>query len=65
MLFLPVQKESNGFNCGPFAIAYVPEILNGKSPTEAQFDTAKMRGHLISFLEKQSLLPFPKCLGRN
>ena len=65
MSFLPVQKQSDGFNCGPFAIAYAAEILNGKSPIEAQFDAAEMCGHLISRLEKQSLLPFPKGLGRN
>ena len=55
MSFLPVQKQSDGFNCGPFAIAYAAEILNGKSPIEAQFDAAKKRGYLISCLEKHSL----------
>ena len=64
MSFLPVQKQSDGFNCGPLAIAYSADILHVKSPIEDQIDVAKMRGHLISCLENQSLLPFPKGLRR-
>ena len=30
--FLPVQKQPDGHNCGPFAIAYAAEILDGRSP---------------------------------
>ena len=41
--FLPVQKQSDGYNCGPFAIAYAAEILDGRSPIEANFDTKRMR----------------------
>ena len=56
--FLPVQKQPDGHNCGPFAIAY--EILYGRSPSEAVFDVNKMREHLITCLEMQRLTPFPK-----
>ena len=48
--FLPVQKQPDGHNCGPFAIAYAAEIL----------DVNKMREHLITCLEMQRLNPFPK-----
>ena len=58
--FLPVQKQPDGHNCGPFAIAYATEILDGRSPSEAVFDVNKMREHLITCLEMQRLTPFPK-----
>ena len=58
--FLPVHKQIDGFNCGPFAIAYAAEILHGKSPMEAIFDVKKMRNHLLVCLEQKSLTPFSK-----
>ena len=58
--FLPVQRQSDGYNCGIFAIAFAAEILDGKSPSEAIFSVDEMRGHLISCLEMQKLSPFPK-----
>ena len=58
--FLPVHKQRDGFNCGPFAIAYAAEILDGKSPMEAKFIVPKMRSHLKDCLEKKLLTPFPK-----
>ena len=56
--FLPVYKQTDGFNCRPFASAYVAEILDGKSPTEAVFGVYKMRRHLILSLEQQELNHF-------
>ena len=58
--FLPVHKQTDGFNYGPFAIAYAAEILHGKSPMEAIFDVKKMRNHLLVCLEQKTLTPFPK-----
>ena len=59
-IFLPVQQQPDGFNCGVFAIAFAAEILDGQSPIEASFDVAKMRDHLILCLEQETLHPFPK-----
>ena len=58
--FLPVQKQPDGHNCGPFAIAFAAEILDGSSPSEAVFAVQEMRRHLITCLEMQRLTPFPK-----
>ena len=58
--FLPVQKQPDGHSCGPFAIAYAAEILDGRSPSEAVFDVNKMREHSITSLEMQRLTPSPK-----
>ena len=30
--FLPVDKQTNGFNCGLFALGYASILLDGKSP---------------------------------
>ena len=65
--FLPVQKQNDGYNCGPFAIAFAAEILDGKTPMEARFDVERMRGHLKMFGKQiyhtipKSLIPF-KCI---
>ena len=59
-IFLPVQQQPDGFNCGVFAIAFAAEILDGQSPIEASFDVAKMRDYLILCLEQETLHPFPK-----
>ena len=59
VIFLNVQKQPYGHNCGPFAIAYAAEILDGRSSSEAVFDVNKMRQHLITYLEVQRLTPFP------
>ena len=58
--FLPIQKQPDGHNCGPFAITYAAEVLNGRSPSEAVFDVNKMREHLITCLEMQRLTRFQK-----
>ena len=60
VIFLPVQKQPDGHNCGLFAIAYAAEILDGRSPSEAVFDVNKMREYLITCLEMQGLTQFPK-----
>ena len=38
------------------------EILDGKSPMDANFDVTQMRKHVISCLKIQHLSPFPKAL---
>ena len=40
--FFPVQKQTDGYNCGPFAIAFAAEMSDGKSPMEAGFDVDRM-----------------------
>ena len=54
-----MQKQPDGFNCGPFAVAFAAEVLNGSSPMEAHFDVGKMRQHLMlcSFKGKTIAIP--------
>lgn len=61
---LPVEKQSDGFNCGVYAIAYAADILHGVSPMESQYDVDQMRAHFIDCLENEQLLVFPKTSKR-
>ena len=56
--FLRVQQQTDGHNCGIFAIAFAAEILGGASPMDANFD---MRPNLVSCLENKQLKRFPKA----
>ena len=58
--FMAVEKQNDGYNCGPYAIAFAAEILDGKCPTTSRLAKNSMRAHLISCLEKNELCPFPK-----
>ena len=61
--FLPVQKQPDGCNCGPFAIAYAAELVAGNSPIDARFDVPEMRAHVMLCLENKVLTRFPKVTG--
>ena len=58
--FFPVQKQSDGYKCGTFAIAFAAKILDGKPPTEACYNVQRMQGHLINCLENKAPIPFMK-----
>ena len=60
--FFPVQKQTDGYNCSPFAIFFAVDNLDGKSPMEACFDVERTRGHL-NCLENKFLVPFPNVLS--
>ena len=59
VIFLPVQKQPDGHNYGPFAIVYTAETFDGRSPLEAVFDVNKISEHLITCLEMQRITPSP------
>ena len=60
--FFPVQKQTDWYNCSPFAIFFAVDNLDGKSPMAACFDVERMRGHL-NCLENKFLVPFPNVLS--
>ena len=62
--FLPVEKQTDGHNCGVYPIAFAAEILAGLSPIDSHFDVTRMRYHLIKCLENEKLTPFPKTNKR-
>ena len=52
---VPVQKQSNGYNCRLFAVAFATIVLNGLSPADSCFDVSLMRSHLLQCLEIEEL----------
>ena len=51
VIFLHVEKQTYGFNCGLFALAYASILLDGKSPTDFRFLVKEMRAHHIKCLK--------------
>lgn len=58
--FMDVEKQTNAYDCGVFAIAYATELVHGGDPVAWEWDITTMRRHLISCLEKNNITPFPK-----
>jgi len=62
MHIMPVQQQSNATDCGVFAISNAFQLLGENNvPSVVCYDEKKMRSHLISCFEKESIAPFPKC----
>ena len=55
-----VQRQTDSFNCGVFAVAYAADIIFGINPVNSIYDVKLLRAHLIKCLESASLSPFPK-----
>ena len=61
-----VQQQSNGVDCGVFALAFCFHILSEKAdPVGIFFDENKFRHHLLHCLTADLICPFPKSNGRN
>ena len=59
------SKQTNGNDCGVYAIANMASILHGVDPSSISFNVAAMRRHLLQDLEnkKKSLFsPIENCL---
>ena len=57
---LPVHQQTNGVDCGLYAIAFtLYYAINRKYPTEVTFDQQLMRHHLLRALAANTLGDFP------
>ena len=55
------QRQNNSTDCGMFSIAHMFEFcIKGKVCPNVIFDTTKMRKHLVSCFETESVIEFPK-----
>ena len=59
VIYLPVDKQIDGFICGVFALGYASILLDGKSPVDVWFVVNEMRNHFIKCLKDAHLYPFP------
>ena len=58
---LPVQQQSKDIDYGVFALAFIHYILSEKKvPVEVNFDTSKMRTHLLHCLLENERSQFPR-----
>ena len=56
---MPVQQQTNGSDCGVFAIAFSTCLVFGEDPTFINFDAQSMRTHLASCLSNGKFTLFP------
>jgi len=56
---MPVHQQSNGVDCGVFAIAFAVALAHGKDPTLLAFEESLMRSHLLECLEDKKVRLFP------
>jgi len=59
--FMKVDLQTNGSDCGIYAIAYATALCFGKSPGLLRLDDSKMRAHLIKCLEQGEFTIFLVC----
>ena len=53
------SKQTNGNDCGVYAIANMVSILHGVDPSSISFNVAAMRRHLLQGLENKKITVFP------
>ena len=51
--------QSNGYDCGLFALANATALCDGTDPSTLSFDQSKLRQHFLACIEKNNLQPFP------
>ena len=56
---MPVQQQTNGSDCGVFAVAFATCLVYGQNPCNVTFDVPKMRPHLIQCLKRGCMNLFP------
>ena len=57
--FMDIQKQSGGYDCGVFSIAFATALVFGEKPGCFLFDQKKMRAHLLQCFERQQMSMFP------
>ena len=57
--FVPVQQQTNGYDCGIFAIAFATCLALGTNPSNATFDIQRMHSHLVTCLRATKMSTFP------
>ena len=59
-----MQQQLNGFDCGVYAIAYTTDIAFDRHPASLSHDRQEMRKHLLLWLQRGDLEPFPNSSKR-
>ena len=56
--FVDVQKQSGGYDCGLFALAFAT-LVNGFNPERSLYNQENMRKHLLECLKHKKIELFP------
>lgn len=59
LVYVPVRQQTNGSDCGVFAIAFATCLAFGENPAHVTFDVPKMRPHLATCLKHKYISFFP------
>lgn len=59
------QRQSNGYDCGVFAIAFAASLANGEDLTTRLYDPKNLRSHLIECFSSEKLSQFPSTPSRS
>ena len=57
----PVQQQTNGTDCGVFAITFLTSLLNGHEPSTQMYDNDELRPYLLTCISSGSMTPFPQA----
>jgi hypothetical protein len=60
MEWTEVQQQYDGSSCGLYIIVYGVDIANDIDPKSVRYDEKSIRLHLLYFLNKNMLKPFPR-----
>jgi hypothetical protein len=55
-----VQQQSNGVDCGLYAIAFATEVAFGFDPSEATFLEEALRSHILKCFQDGKIERFPQ-----
>jgi Ulp1 protease family, C-terminal catalytic domain len=56
----PCQRQTNGFDCGLYSIAFATSLAAGEDPSTIVYDSELLRSHFIECLRQKIIQPFPK-----
>ena len=59
LIYVTVQSQQNGCDCGLFALAFATALCSGQNPQCLLFKKSVMRAHLLKCLEDEDIKPFP------
>ena len=58
--FVDVQIQSNGSDCGLYALAFTTSLCCGDNPSKINYRSHKLREHLFNCLENHVMTSFPR-----
>ena len=56
---MSVDRQTNGNDCGLYALANATSLVHGLDPCNMAYDQAQMRRHLLECIENNDLIVFP------